>query len=246
MKANGSLTEYESFFKKDYLKEIEDRVLVYLSDKSDVEKLVQRMKPEQFKAIRDEVILRFKDTNRDKFAVEEGVSLTLEFKNVKKVTVKVFEFNTETYYRKTMKPFDTSIDLQGMEPSFTLEETAMFEGVRPTKILTHKFDFDRLTGKIGTFIIEFMAGSLTSRAVVKKGSLTLIHKSSAAGHTCFLIDDKREICKGDKTGVWIENKFYKPRSDGKDSGAIFIPFAKEEKQVPIIMMHEGFAQLGYF
>lgn len=185
-------------------------MLVYLSDKEDVEKLVQKMSPEQFKSIEEETFLRFKDTNCDKFKVEEPVELTLELKNVKKVTIKVYEFNTETYYRKTMKPFDTSIDLQGMEPKYSRTETAMFEGVRQTRILTETFKFDELAGKVGTFIIEFMSGSLTSRAVVKKGSLTLIHKSSSAGHICFLIDDNREICKGKNSGVWIDGKLYRP------------------------------------
>lgn len=40
MRANGSLKAYESYFEKNYLKDIEDRVLVYLSDKADVEKLL--------------------------------------------------------------------------------------------------------------------------------------------------------------------------------------------------------------
>ena len=138
--------------------------------------------------------MRFTDTNFDVFRVNDSVSLTLELKNIQSLTMKVFEINTETYYRKTMKPFDTSIDLAGMEPSITRVETGLFEGVRSTKILTHTFNFEQLVGKVGLFIIEFLSGGLTSRAVVKKGSLTLIHKSSAAGHTCFLIDEDRKIC----------------------------------------------------
>ena len=67
--------------------------------------------PEEFKKIQDQVIIRFKESNKEKFTVEESVKLTLELKNIPELVIKVFEFNTETYYRKTKKPIDTSIDL---------------------------------------------------------------------------------------------------------------------------------------
>lgn len=57
--------------------------------------------------------------NKDKFLIEEQVELSLEVKNVQTVHIKVFEFNTLTYYRKTLKPFDTSIDLDGLESKIT-------------------------------------------------------------------------------------------------------------------------------
>lgn len=76
-------------------------------------------------------------------------------KNIPELVIKVFEFNTETYYRRTMKPLDTSIDLSGLEPSFMKKETKLFEGIKKNKIITHNFIFDELKDKIGTFIIEF-------------------------------------------------------------------------------------------
>lgn len=101
------------------------------------------------------VILQFTETNKDKFTVEESVKITLELKNIPELVIKVFEFNTETYYRKTMKPLDTSIDLQGLEPSFMKTETEIFKGIKKNKVITHTFEFDELQNKIGTFIIEF-------------------------------------------------------------------------------------------
>ena len=62
--------------------------------------------------------MRFKETNQEVFKVDEKVVLRLDIKNVPELTIKIFEFNTETYYKKNMQPFDSSIDLQGLEPSF--------------------------------------------------------------------------------------------------------------------------------
>ena len=172
--------------------------------------------------------------------MNEPVQLTLELKNISKLTIKVFEFNTETYYKKNLKPFDTSIDLQGMVPSFTKVETALFENVSKTKILSHTFHFEQLAGKVGLFIVEFMANGMMSRAVIKKGSLTLIHRSTVGGHIGFIIDSERQICKGNNTGVWIENKFH--AANQQKNGAIFIPYSKDtDRATKLIMIHDGFA-----
>jgi hypothetical protein len=38
-------------------------------------------------------------------------------KNIKILHVKVFEFNTETYYKKNLKPFNTAVNLDGLDAS---------------------------------------------------------------------------------------------------------------------------------
>jgi hypothetical protein len=113
------------------------------------------MTSEEFKKIQDQVIINFKETNKERFTVEESVKIAIELKNIPELVIKVFEFNTETYYRKTKKPIDTSIDLYGLEPSFMRKETEIFKGVKKNKIIDHEFTFDELAGKIGLFIIEF-------------------------------------------------------------------------------------------
>ena len=85
---------------------------------------------------------------------------------------------------------------------------------------------------------------MSSRAVIKKGSLTLIHRSTPTGHAAYLIDNTKSICKGEKTGLWINNKFY--QSDEKKNGVITIPYAPSQTTSKVIMIHNGFAQLSEF
>lgn len=177
--------------------------------------------------------------------MDETVKLTVELKNVQKLTIRVFEFNTETYYKKYLKPFDTSIDLQGLEPMGTRVETDMFKDVPKNRVLTKTFDFDELTGKSGLFIIELMGNGLMSRAVIKKGHMTFVHRPTIAGHTGYLLDHKQNILMGDKTGIWLDKKFYPAKESNK--GIIFIPFNKDyAKTETVIMIHEGFSQLSEF
>lgn len=185
------------------------------------------------------MLIEFKDSNEEKFRVEDSVYLKLRIKNVPELTIKVFEFNTETYYKKNLKPFDTSINLHGMVPSFLRVEKAMFKNVPKNKIIDTEFTFDELKGKIGLFIVEMQGNGKMSRAVVKKGSLTMIHRSTASGHQAFIIDQDRKICKGARTGIWINKKFY--ACNPEKNGAIFIPYGKTTQNHSIIMINDDFA-----
>jgi len=150
------------------------------------------------------------------------VNIKLEIKNVPELVIKVFEFNTETYYKKNLKPFDTSINLHGMVPSIQKVEKDMFKDVPKNKVGNYEFNFEELKDKIGLFIIEFQGNGKMSRAVIKKGFLSLIHRSTSAGHQAYIIDSKKDICKSDRTGVWIKNKYYQC---DKETGAILIPYS---------------------
>ena len=46
--------------------------------------------------------MRFLESNKENFAVTEEITLVVELKNIQNLIVKVFEFNTETYYKKTL------------------------------------------------------------------------------------------------------------------------------------------------
>ena len=65
-------------------------------------------------------MLTFALSNKQNFAIEEAVSLRVAVKNVKQLVVKIFEFNTETYYMKNKAVFNTGVNLEGLEASDTL------------------------------------------------------------------------------------------------------------------------------
>lgn len=108
-------------------------------------------------------------------------------KNTPEVVVNIYEFNTENYYRKTMQPFKTSVDLEGLISQHELKY--LFNQSHRLKI-DHVFEFPQLDDKIGLFVIDFIANGYSSRAVIKKGSLTLIQKQTINGHACYLINEE--------------------------------------------------------
>lgn len=156
--------------------------------------------------------------------------LNLTVKNIQKLAVSIYEFNTETYYKKNLKPFDASVDLDGLQASEQLEYSYDFSSNCQHR---ETFKFPQLVNKIGLFIVEFMGNGVSARAVVKKGRLSLVHRSTVAGHLCYIIDQDKQICKGDKrVGVYFPSQkggnkqFF---SADKDTGRIFIPFQADSE-----------------
>lgn len=193
-----------------------------------------------FKQIADKVILAFDESNKEVFDIPEEVVLKVTLKNIQQLHVKVFEFNTETYYKKNLKPFNTNVNLDGLEAS----EKLQFEYSHASNIKTREtFKFPQLNNKIGLFIVELIGNGVSARAVIKKGQLSLVHRSTIAGHLAYILDSNKEICRGDRTGVQFDGKFYQA---DKTTGRIFIPYGKTSQQDKIIMIHNDFAQLGEF
>jgi hypothetical protein len=62
-----------------------------------------------------------------------------------------------------------------MIPAIQRLETEKLIDTPKNKITKHSFTFDELKGKFGLFIIELSGNGVVSRAIIKKGSLTLIH-----------------------------------------------------------------------
>jgi len=187
------------------------------------------------------VSLKFPSSNKEIFKVNEEVQLKLVIKNVQTLYIKLFEFNTETYYKKKLAPFNTQLNLDGLVAAE--EETRVYDKSSLIQF-EDTFKFPQLTGKVGLFIIEFIGNGVNARAVVKKGSLSLLHKPTVAGHLAYILDEDKNICSGSATGIHFEGKYYE--SNPEKNGRVFIPYAASVQNNKCILIHEGFAMLGNF
>jgi len=53
-----------------------------------------------------------------------------------------------------------------------------------------------------------IGNGLASRAIIKKGRLTLLSNFSHAGVELTIIDENYNVCKGERTGLWVDKQFY--------------------------------------
>lgn len=92
--------------------------------------------------------------------------------------------------------------------------------------------FESLSNKTsGIFVVDFIGNGVSSRAIIKKGRLTVIDKITPAGSLFHILDENLEICKGSSTGIFVEGKFYNANEEGK----IMIPFANSTRSVKAIL-----------
>ena len=153
--------------------------------------------------------------------------------------IKLFDINIENYYKQSLNELETDINLDGLAPSE--EEIHEFKQIPPQKKFLKNFSFPSLTNKTGLFIIEFIGNGKSSRAIIQKGELYLVERPTIAGHVCYILDMKKEICNSDKTGIFVNNKYYP--ADQEKEGRIIIPYSKINQKCQAILIHQGLSQL---
>ena len=227
--------EFEPYIRSNFLKEqfAETKILAGIGD---VEKWASMLTPEQYKEILERVELDFAPTNPSYVDVKDEVKLDLYLKNVDKLIVKIFEVNTENYYRKFRREIDTDINLDGLVPNF--EKT--FEYKNDPAIRARKsFRFPEVADR-GVYIVDFIAGGKSSRALIRKGRLQLIGDVDAAGHVFHVVDAQKQLVK-DAT-LWIAGRRYQPEKDGH----IRVPFSTQPGRTQAIITQGNFSSLGDF
>ena len=182
----GDLTEFKQYFDQDFLKSLLEE-FEFLSGKQLTK---EKTDLTHFEKLSNQVMIDLLECNKSVFQKEDRVKLVATIKNVSTLHIKIFEFNSENYYRKNLAPFRTDVDLDGLVTAY--EESHQFEEP-PQKKFRKVFEFPDLDDKLGLFVIEFISNGYSSRAVIKKGSLSLIYKSTVAGQIAYILDSKKEI-----------------------------------------------------
>ena len=199
----------------------------------DTEKWASMLSPEEYKRVLDQVDVEFLPTNPEFFQNDDDVELELYLKNVDTLIVKVFEINTQNYYRKHKREIDTDINLDGLVPNF--EETFTYEEP-PALRKKQQFKFPQIKQR-GVYVVDFIAGGKSSRALIRKGRLQISDQVTAAGQLFSVIDQDGAVV--DDANLWIAGSRYEATKDGK----ILVPFSTQPGQVNAIISQGDFSCL---
>jgi len=202
----------------------------------DAEKWRKMLTPTQIKALRDRIDLDFAHTNKTFFAPDDKVTLGMHIKNVKTLIVKVYQVNTDNYYRKYGKQVTTDINLDGLVAN---EERIIKYSDGPFHRAARTFTFDKLTGR-GVWVIDFIGNGRNSRLLVRKGKLRFLVRTSVAGQIFTILDEKNRKLDGAK--ILLGGLEYAADADG----LINIPFSNSPQRRKIIIAHKGFTSFDQF
>ncbi|HMP17030.1 MAG TPA: hypothetical protein PKD72_08415, partial [Gemmatales bacterium] len=160
----NSPREFEPYINDVYLKHLFAETKIELG-LGDAETWASQLPPELFKALKERVDIDFAYTAPQHYTLDQPVKLEVYLKNVPKLLVKVFEINTGNYYRIYNSEVNTNINLDGLVPnqemSYTLNDS-------PLRRVSKTFDFPSIQ-KPGVYVIDFIGGGKSSRALIRKG-----------------------------------------------------------------------------
>ncbi len=206
------------------------------SGQGDPERWASLLGPADFQRLKERVDVEFSPVNPRFFAPEEPVTLKASVKNVETLLVKVFEINAFNYYRDTGKPLDLAIELDGMVA--TREERVDCKA-SPFLRVEHSFPLPTLSPR-GVYVVELIGNGVSSRALVQKGRLEMMERTTPAGHVLAVLDESGKRLQ--EAAAWMAGQEYKT----DDQGRILIPFSTQPGRQNIILRHGDFAVLQPF
>ena len=233
--AETTTKPYETWIREDYLREVfaETKIVNGLGDS---EQWYSLLPPEKYQALKERIDLDFAPTNKRYFAADEPVQLDLFVKNVRTLIVKVFEINAKNYYRQQQREVNSDINLDGLVAND--EQTHQYTE-SPLRRVARHFEFSALT-RPGVYVIDFIGNGVSSRAVVRKGRLQYLVRTSTAGHVFTLFDDQNRPAP-DAT-LWLAGHEYLPDEQGR----IAVPFTTNPGRQNIVLSRGDFSSLEAF
>ncbi len=227
--------EFEPYIRDTYLKTVfaETKLVNGLGD---AERWYAMLPPEQLQQLRDRVDLDFAADGDRLYGSEEDVVLNLFVKNVKTLIVKVFEINTENYYRQQSRQVNTDIDLDGLVPNS--EETFNYDEP-PLRRVERRFALPQLK-KPGVYVVDFIGNGKSSRAVIRKGGHRFLLRTGPDGQVFSILDEQNRPVEGAR--LWMAGHEYQASADG----TIVVPFSTRPGQQSMVITQGGFSSLHKF
>ncbi|HWB04601.1 MAG TPA: hypothetical protein VG796_16350 [Verrucomicrobiales bacterium] len=196
------------------------------SGADDAQRWISLLPPESYQTLKDRTDLDFEAASRESFNPEDDVSLDLYVKNVPRLLVKVFEINTENVHRNTGAQVNTDLNLDGLtansEQSYDYNDAPLLRAKR-------SFPFPQLKGKRGVWVVEFIGGGKSSRALIRKGSLRHLAQPAIAGTRITVIDEKLKPVP--RAWVLLGTR----RFEGDENGEILVPFSTQPGSQNVIL-----------
>lgn len=227
--------DFEPYLESSFLKR-EFATTKILNGVGDPEQWASHLTPETYQHLVERVDIEFSSLNPDQFRPDDDVELVLYTKNVSNLIIKVFEINTHNYYQKNSREIDTDINLDGLVPNFELSHDYQ---TAPAIRTRRSFSFPQLKNR-GVFVVDFIAGGKSSRALIRKGRLQFSDHVTAAGHLFSVMDQYGTLA--DDASLWIGGARYFPN----ENGLILVPFSTTPGPVNAVITQGSFNCLQQF
>lgn len=237
LRESAGYQDYAPYFRENWLKSVFAEAKI-VNGVGDPERWASLLSPSQFQALKDRVDIEFAPSSPEHFGISDNVRLRVHLKNVETLIVKVFEVNTLNYYLKHGAEISTDLALDGLVTNH--ERTFEYQDA-PQRRVARDFEFPEIENRRGVWIVEFIGGSKSSRAVIRKGQLHLLSATTSGGEVITVLDEARKPAAG--SAIWFGGHRY----GCDEKGRTLIPFSNNPgKRSPVIETPGSFASLAHF
>ncbi|MFO0736312.1 MAG: hypothetical protein U0270_10540 [Labilithrix sp.] len=187
-------------------------------------------------ALKHRVDIDLAPQNPPWFGASDDVSLEVDVKNVRELEVKVFRVDALAYWLAKNAEIDTSIDLDGMIPSGPERKlTFDFAPIRRHRV---RLDFPECK-RPGTYVIELIGNGRSSRALVRKGTLRHLFRTTAGGTLVTVTNEEGSLLPDAR--LWLGGRELAPR-DPVNGGGIVVPFGTRAERSTVLLVHGDIVQ----
>ncbi|MFK7850393.1 MAG: hypothetical protein AB8D78_05385 [Akkermansiaceae bacterium] len=215
----------------------------------DPERWTSMLNPAAFQALKDRVDLEFDPThqaapakngkprpNAEQFGIKDPVKLRLHVKNIPKLIVKVFELNPINHYLEKGTELSTDVNLDGLVAN--IERTIEYDAA-PARRIVRDFEFPEIENRRGVWVVEFIGGGRSSRAMIRKGKLEILSQTVSKGIMVTVLDESHTPAANG--AVWFGGR----RVECDKKGRALIPFSTNPGNRSLVVEDgSGFASLG--
>jgi hypothetical protein len=187
-------------------------------------------------ALRTRVELQFAPQQRRTFAGADEVTLLVDVKNVADLTIRVFTLDEFRHLQEHGRPIDLSLDVDGFAPSVELQQR--FDEP-PLRRVRRTFSLPQLR-EPGLHLVELIGNGVRSRALIRKGTLHAVVRSTAAGPEFTVFDETGQL-RADAV-VWLGASEYTAAADG----TILLPFTAKAALANAVLRAGGRAAVHSF
>ena len=202
----------------------------------DPQQWYSQLPPEVYQRLKERVDLDFLPTNPQQLGAKQAATIEVNIKNVSNLIVKVYRINALNFYKDQRRNVSTGINLDGLIPN---EEMVFEYKDPPLRRIRREFEFESLT-QPGIYVVDFIGNGKSSRALLQKGKLRHVVRSTSAGME-FSIFDENQV-QLSHASLWLGGQLY----DADDNGNILVPFSSQPGQQQVILIHDQTVTLARF
>ncbi len=159
------------------------------------------IEPAEFKSLQESARIDFAPGAPHLLDADAAVALTLDLKNTPDLLIRIYELDLPAHLASHGSEPEVDIDLDGLVPH---HERRLTFAQAPIRLHRETIQLPELAGP-GAWLVDFVGGQVSARALIRKGQLIAFPERTATGQTVRVLDEKGNAVPAASISLGREN-----------------------------------------